>query len=226
MDERRHPELSELIRGHATRYTAPPELAARIGAALDAAAAGEAAPAPAPRLGSSRSRLPWRPLALAASFVLAVVLSSGTTWYVTASDRQDRLAEEVVEGHVRSMQAGHLTDVASSDQHTVKPWFDGKLDLAPPVIDLMAQGFPLVGGRLDYLDRRPVAALVYRHKQHVINLFVWTQASTIVAPSPPAEIQGYHVRHWRHGDLTFWAVSDVETNALDAFVKDIRAATG
>lgn len=223
MAERPDSELGELIRRHGTRYTAPAGLAARIGAALDDAAP-ETMAEMRPRV--RRPLLPWRPLALAASFVLAIVLSSGTTWYITASDRQDRLAEEVVDGHVRSLQADHLTDVVSSDQHTVKPWFDGKLDLAPPVVDLTAQGFPLVGGRLDYLDQRPVAALVYRYKQHIINLFVWTQQSGGIAPSPPADIHGYHVRHWRHGDFTFWAVSDVETSALDQFVKDIRAAAG
>ena len=220
MDERSD-EIGELIRRHATRYAAPPGLAARIGEALDETADRGVAPRR-----PVRRAMPWRPLALAASFLLAIVLSSGTTWYVTASGRQDQLAQELVASHVRSLQADHLFDVASSDQHTVKPWFDGKLDLSPPVADLAAQGFPLVGGRLDYLDKRPVAALVYRHKQHVINLFVWTQKAAAVAPSPPAEIRGYNLRHWREGDFTFWAVSDVETDALDQFEKDFRAATG
>ena len=224
--------MEELIRRHGTRYTAPAGLAERIGAALEAAHA-EASQAEAPYseapvvpLRPRRSAVPWRPLALAASFVLAIVLSSGTTWYVTASDRQDQLAGEVVASHVRSMQAEHLMDVPSSNQHTVKPWFDGKLDLSPPVVDLTEKGFPLLGGRLDYLDGHPVAALVYKRNKHVINLFVWTRKSGVPAPQPPDEIQGYNLRQWQQGDLTCWAVSDVEGSELDTFVKDFRAEAG
>lgn len=218
--------LDEVIRRRATRYVAPPGLAARIGEALDAAARADARPD-----GNAGSRVVpfpaaarWRPAALAASFLLAIVLSSGTTWYVTAANQQDQLADEIVASHVRSLQAGHLTDVPSSDQHTVKPWFGGKLDLSPPVVDLAAQGFPLVGGRLDYIDHRPIAALVYRHKQHVINLFVWTQGASAVAPKPPAELQGYNLRRWQEGDMTFWAVSDVNGADLDMFVSEIKTA--
>src|ERR1041385_4098372 len=127
------------------------------------------------------------------------------------------MAQQVVASHVRSMLGEHLTDVASSDQHTVKPWFGGKLDLSPPVVDLTSQGFPLVGGRLDYLDRRPVAALVYRHSQHVINLFVWPEKTPVLTAAAPESLQGYHLRHWRQGDLTFWAVSDVAAADLETF---------
>ncbi len=216
--------LSDMVRRHATRYAAPPHLAARIGAALDEAARAERPAETTARVVPFRSTARWRPLALAASFVLAIVLSSGTTWYVTASRQQDQLAEEVVASHVRSMLAEHLTDVVSSDQHTVKPWFAGRVDLSPPVIDLAARGYPLIGGRLDYLSQRPVAALVYRHQQHIINVFVWTQAGATRAPAPPAEIQGYNVRHWAEGDLTFWAVSDLNPSELDEFVHEIQTA--
>lgn len=225
MAERPDSEFGELIRRHGTRYTAPPGLAARIGAALDAAAEAEPTVIPFQPRAARRATI-WRPLALAASFALAIVLSSGTTWYITAADRQDQLAEDVVDSHLRSLQADHLIDVVSSDQHTVKPWFDGKLDLSPPVVDLAAQGFPLVGGRLDYLEDHPVAALVYRHKNHVINVFVWTHKPGGFTPPPPAEIHGYNLRHWQQGDFTFWAVSDVETDALDEFVKDFKTAAG
>jgi anti-sigma factor RsiW len=228
MAEQEPAALDGLVRRHATRYAAPPGLAARIGAALDAEAQGppQREPEIAPRVVPFRSTARWRPLALAASFVLAIVLSSGTTWYVTAEHRQDRLAEEVVASHVRSMlaQDQHLTDVASSDQHTVKPWFGGKLDLSPPVVDLKDDGFPLIGGRLDYIEQRPVAALVYRHKQHVINLFVWTRSRAGVAPQAPTEIQGYNLRNWREGDMTFWAVSDVNGADLDQFVQTYKSA--
>jgi anti-sigma factor RsiW len=207
-------EISALIRRHAVRHAAPIGLADRIADSLQATAR--------PTQISANSS--WRSLAMAASLLLAIGLSSGVTWFFAAADRQESLAQQVVASHVRSMLGGdHLTDVASSDQHTVKPWFGGKLDLSPPVVDLTSQGFPLVGGRLDYLDRRPVAALVYRHSQHVINLFIWPdKASPVAAPS---SLQGYHLRQWRQGDLTFWAVSDVNPADLENFERILQAAT-
>src|SRR5690349_20135590 len=139
----RHRNLQRMVRRNAVRHAAPPELAARIGAALDRT------PATA-RAQPNR----WRAMAMAASIVLAMGLSSGVTWIAATSGSRPELREELVASHVRSLMADHLTDVASSDQHTVKPWFNGRIDLSPPVVDLAAQGFPLIGGRLDYLDRR------------------------------------------------------------------------
>jgi len=217
--------MEDLVRRHATRHAAPPGLAARISAVLAAAALEEGRADVPNRVAALRPAARFRPLALAASFLLAIVLSSGATWYVTASHGQDRLAREVVASHVRSMLGAHLTDVASSDQHTVKPWFDGKLDLSPPVVDLAGQGFPLVGGRLVYIDQHPAAALVYRYNQHVINVFVWRGDSAAIAPKPPAALQGYNLRHWQDGDMTFWAVSDVNGAELDVFVKGIKSAS-
>jgi anti-sigma factor RsiW len=209
-------EIGALVRRQASRYTAPAGLADRIADSLQAAARPQRA---VPAWGN------WRSFAMAASLLLAVGLSSGVTWFFAASDRQQDLAQQVVAGHVRSMLGGdHLIDVASSDQHTVKPWFGGKLDLSPPVVDLTGQGFPLVGGRLDYLDRRPVAALVYRHSQHIINLFIWPE-KTALAVGAPAAMQGYNLRHWREGDLTFWAVSDVNPADLDSFAQIFQVAT-
>jgi anti-sigma factor RsiW len=142
---------------------------------------------------------------------------------INPSAHEAAIESEVIAGHVRSLQASHLVDVATSDRHTVKPWFNGKVDFAPPVVDLAAQGFPLAGGRLDYLDHRPVAALVYRRAKHVINLYVW--------PSRPGERlsgadgrEGYRVDYWTAGGLEFWAVSDVAPQDLDAFVRSFRAA--
>jgi anti-sigma factor RsiW len=113
--------------------------------------------------------------------------------------------------------ANHLTDVPSSDQHTVKPWLDAKLDFAAPVPDLSSQGFPLIGGRLDYLDSRSVAALVYQKRKHFINLFIWPTTPKDSTAQTMVEREGYHLVHWSDGDFTYWAVSDVNINDLQSF---------
>ena len=128
------------------------------------------------------------------------------------------LGREAVSNHVRSLMADHIADVPTSDQHTVKPWFNGKLDFSPPVIDLDEQGFSLVGGRLDYLDSRVVAALVYKRRQHVINLFVWPTDESDRA-GQTATYQGYNVVHWRQDNMSYWAVSDLNANELREFAQ-------
>src|SRR5262249_46458652 len=128
------------------------------------------------------------------------------------------LTQELVANHVRSqMLPTHRFDVASSDPHTVKPWFAGKLDFSPPVKDLVDQGFPLVGGRLEYLHDRPVAALVYQRRQHSINLFIWPSTSVPETPMKVVSRQGYHLLHWTQSGMTHWAVSDLNAHELQEF---------
>jgi anti-sigma factor RsiW len=127
------------------------------------------------------------------------------------------LQDELVASHVRSLLATHLTDVATSDRHVVKPWFNGKVDFAPPVIELADQGFPLAGGRLDYIHGRVVAAVVYRRRQHVINLFVWPADINRPTPFAPGRRDGYSLARWTQDGLQFWAVSDIEPAQLQEF---------
>jgi anti-sigma factor RsiW len=132
------------------------------------------------------------------------------------------LTDDVVSGHIRALQPGHLEDVVSTDRHTVKPWFDGRLDFAPPVKDLVADGFPLKGGRLDYVGGRPVAALVYQRDKHLIDLFVWPESGNPAAAPASAERSGYNVVHWSDDGMALWAVSDLEMSQLVEFAKDWR----
>ena len=152
--------------------------------------------------------------AVAASLVIAVV----------RNDQDQQIASDVVSAHLRSLQAGHLTDVETSDQHTVKPWFNGKLDVAPPVIDLTAQGFTLIGGRLDYINGQPVASIVYRRRKHVINLFVGQPLGAAVHGVKDETVQGFNIRHWSESGLDLWAVSDIDAGELDEFGQKFTAA--
>jgi anti-sigma factor RsiW len=144
----------------------------------------------------------------------ALVWSAGL--YLALPSASERLEEELVAGHARALMADHALDVVSSDQHTVKPWFNGKLDFSPAVINLAAQGYALTGGRLDYLARRPVAALVYKHRQHLIDVFVWPAAVGEDAPKN-ASRRGYNLVHWTRGGLNYWAVSDLNAAELAQF---------
>jgi anti-sigma factor RsiW len=165
----------------------------------------------------------WRWLGVGVSLaaVAALVLALILTW--TRSPADDLLTKEAISAHVRSLMADHLTDVASSDRHTVKPWFNGRLDFSPPFTDLTERGFPLIGGRLDYLDTRPVAALVYRRQQHIINLFIWPSAGAPQkAAQHPVTQQGYHLIRWTAAGMSFLAVSDLNERELEEFVGLVR----
>jgi anti-sigma factor RsiW len=156
--------------------------------------------------------------ALSAAMAASVVVG------IIRHDEQDRMLGDLVSAHVRSLQGEHLTDVETTDQHTVKPWFNGRLDLAPPVVDLTAQGFTLIGGRLDYLDGQPVAAVVYRRRKHVINLFV-ASASGLGGRAPKLDtLQGYNIYRWSARGLDFLAVSDINAKELQEFVEKFEQA--
>ena len=155
----------------------------------------------------------WRWLAVAAALIIAILWGSRSFFPIIKSPQQAAWTTTLLDAHLRSLQPGHLTDVESTDQHTVKPWFDGKLDIAPPVRDFAADGFPLVGGRLDVIEGRTVAALVYGRRKHMVNVFVWKSQDT-VSYSDSGERQGYHWVSWKKDGFTFCAVSDVSLPEL------------
>jgi anti-sigma factor RsiW len=154
--------------------------------------------------------------ACGAMFSIVVTILYGTT------SQQDRILAQITEGHVRSLMVAHLSDVASSDKHTVKPWFSGKLNYSPPVKDLAGEGFPLVGGRLDYMDEQPVAALVYKHQLHAINVFVWPVRGKIASSNALETRQGFNIASWQDEGMQFWAVSDLNAADLQKFAGLMR----
>jgi anti-sigma factor RsiW len=195
-------EMSKAVAGADLRYAAPPQLRRRIEAAL-----------PQTRMPSRRAVI--RGFAMGSA--VSAIAATGLVAIVLRGDDDARINSEIVSAHLRSLQAGHLTDVLSTDQHTVKPWFNGKLDVAPPVVDLTAQGFTLIGGRLDYVDARPIAAIVYRRRLHVINLFVAQTASTEPRAARMQTFQGFNIRSWGERGLNYWAVSDLAADELAEF---------
>lgn len=167
-------------------------------------------------IGSARPAPYTRPWFFAAAAILLTVAAFATAFLVSRRQRNSyRITAEVIDAHVRSLQPGHLTDVQSTDQHTVKPWFDGKLDFIPPVADYSKDGFPLVGGRLDVIDGHDVAALVYSRRKHLISVFVWPERQQGEGLGRGGARQGYNWRSWQSGDMRFCAVSDAAAADLD-----------
>ncbi|MBS0324569.1 MAG: anti-sigma factor [Proteobacteria bacterium] len=213
MDDR-DDELSRLVRDRATRYRAGPALESSIRAelALQAASVRPQRPAPAGRWPG------WSLMGI--GFACGLAVSVALHFWIGRGATADQLEAELVDSHVRALMVSHLTDVASTDQHTVKPWFQGRVDYSPPVKDLAAEGYPLIGGRLDYIEGRAVAALIYRRHGHFINLFVW--------PGPPvgtretSSRQGYNVMRWASGGMTYAAVSDLNDQELGVFATLLR----
>jgi anti-sigma factor RsiW len=159
-----------------------------------------------------------------AAALLAVVAIIGGLLIINSlrSSDQQLIANAVLAGHIRALQADHLVDVHSSDRHTVKPWFQGKLDFSPPVPDLSELGWALIGGRLDYVDGRPVAALVYQRRMHNINVFLWPNQGAAGDSIKQADAQGYQVLHWNGADMTYWVVSDLNKAELADFARALR----
>jgi anti-sigma factor RsiW len=202
--------MRKTIAGADLRYAAPAALRRRIEASL-------------PQIQAPPSRRAvLRGFAMGSA--VSAIAASGLVAIVLRNDDAQRIESEIVSAHLRSLQAGHLTDVISTDQHTVKPWFNGKLDVAPPVVDLTAQGFTLIGGRLDYVDARAIGAIVYRRRAHLINLFVAQTASTEHRPARTETIQGFNIRRWSDRGLNYWAVSDIAADELAEFGDKFEAA--
>lgn len=205
-------ELVDLVRAKAPRFTAPPFLKTRLLTQLRAEAPTETAPW-------------WRRLApaWATAGVAAVACLVVVSVFAIGGSGDRRVAQEAVANHVRSLQVTHLMDVASTDQHTVKPWFAGKLDYSPQVVDLGPSGYPLVGGRLDVLDHRDVAALVYQRRRHFINLFIWPAGDGTLHGHYYQD--GYHVLLWTKSGMDYVAVSELGEKELKDFVQMIQEQT-
>ena len=204
-------EMHQAIADANLRYTAPPSLRRRIEAVL-----------PGIQTQAPSRRAVLRGFAMGSA--VSAIAATGLGAIVLRSDDEARIKSEIVSAHLRSLQAGHLTDVISTDQHTVKPWFNGKLDVAPPVVDLTAQDFTLVGGRLDYVDAHAIGAIVYRRRLHVVNLFVAQTASAEPRAARTETFQGFNIRSWSEGGLNFWAVSDLAADELAEFAEKFQAA--
>ena len=219
-EERALRELQASARANLIRYAPSPEFEARLSEAVHAEVKE---PAPAveapPRVARPRRAWKWAALAPVAAAAALLIVASPRLW---PPPSEASVRDAVIAAHVRSLLANHLTDVASSDQHTVKPWFQGKLDYSVSVTDWAAEGYPLVGGRLDYVEDTPAAALVYRRAQHVVNLFVWPSKRAGDEPLQHVSRRGYGAYSWTKDGMHYWAVSDLNDTELQKFVELVR----
>lgn len=206
-------ELKKAVRSQARYYRAPAHLRATVAAKITQ---------PKPRWTERLGFLQWVRPAMAYAAVAA--LASAITLQLVVPSAQERATDAVLTSHARSLLAQQIVDVPSSDQHTVKPWFNGKLDFSPPVKDLAASGFPLIGGRLDYIDDKAVAAIVYQRRRHYIDVYVWPNRTGSVAPPRDSAKRGFNVVSWSDGEFTYFAVSDVDAAELRQLVGELRAS--
>lgn len=201
-----HASQQNLIREKLPRYAAPADLRAQIQSSLPVST----------KIERPTFKFHFLKQIMPAAACLALALFAGFHWG-TRTERQHQLAREIISNHIRALTSGHVYDVASSDRHTVKPWFADKLDFAPVVPDLASEGFPLLGGRFERLDDTPTATLVYGRRKHLIDLYVWKSASS--PANLPQSRDGYQVVSWTQGSLAFVAVSDLSLQELVAFTE-------
>ena len=219
---------------HATHYTAPAHLKHRIHTALmdhqehqqRQAHQDQQAQRARQTLRRTLAPLPWAWINLAIAGACSAAFAVTLALYLARPTDMERLNQDIVASHFRSLMPDHLADVASSDEHTVKPWFAGKLDFSPPVVDLAQQGFALIGGRVDYVNARPVAALAYRHRKHVLNLYLWPDQTQREAPPHATSMQGFQLLHWTQAGMHYAAVSDMNAADLGQFARQLASQSG
>jgi len=213
--------LQTAIKAAPLYFETPPRLAQDVRRALRRAA-GEpsATESAAPASGLGWNWTGWFSGVMSAAAVAVVMIGVGPHFLSSSSD--DRLSQEVTSSHVRSLITNHLIDIVTSNQHVVKPWFNGRIDFSPSVRDFSDQGFPLAGGRLDYLAGRTVAVLVYHRSAHPINLFIWPSQTGQELKEKTLSRQGYHLIRWSHGGMTYWVVSDVNEKELKDFAELVQ----
>jgi anti-sigma factor RsiW len=197
--------LQSSVQTLASRYNAPPTLTRRLFAGL---------PAPKPETITAGIPSWWRSLAIGATATAMALLAWNLSFRFLDRGNNPALLEEVVSGHVRSLMADHLTDLTSAERHSVKPWLSNRLDFAPPVHDFASEGFALLGGRLDYVDGKPAAAIVYRYRQHLINVFVWPSPESKDSPIRISNHRGYNSINFESGGMSYWTVSDLNSDDL------------
>jgi anti-sigma factor RsiW len=214
-----HEQLRSAMQSSDLSFEPPPGFDDRLESALR----GAVQPGPVklvPMQPAARRKSKWPWLAAAAAVLLAITLA-GRLPLGRQSGSETLLAQEVLDSHLRSLMPGHLTDVESSDRHTVKPWFNGKIDFSPPVVDFAADGFPLAGGRMDSIAGRTVAALVYKRNKHLINVYVWPSSAPESRPAA-ATLQGYNLLHWTEGGFAWWMSSDLNAEELGQLASRLR----